>query len=287
MHKRGLSRWLVLPALVVVAAVAFAASAITSASAGKPTAGVELFATPTEVSFVPRPCLPGKLTVGMRNPSESPLYADMFIEPGAPLAVSRTVFSSYVPPGYQTTVPIDVTAARDTPPGDYQVLLRSGRAEYRVPVTVLPPPASAGANRAYGERATASSTHSSFSVCGAVDGNANSADWSTRTGWNDGTSRLFPDQYAVELAAPTTIGRIDLHTLNSTTYPAARYGLRDWDVQVRIGGEWQTVDEVRGNTAGLVSSTFPPVATDAIRIVALASNDGSYSRIVELEAFGG
>jgi hypothetical protein len=284
MRKQGLSKWVVLPALVAVAVAAFAASAVTSA-AGKPPAPVELFATPSAVSFVPRPCLPGTLTVGMRNTSSSSLYADMFIEPESPLAVSRAVFSSYVPPGYQTTVPVQVSAPRDTPPGEYAVWLRSGSAQYRVPVTVEPPPASAGANRAYGERATASSTHSNFSVCGAVDGNANSADWSTRTGWNDGTSRVFPDQYAVELAAPTTIGRIDLHTLNSTTYPAARYGLRDWDVQVRIGGEWQTVDEVRGNTAGLVSSTFPPVATDAIRIVALASNDGSYSRIVELEAF--
>jgi hypothetical protein len=278
------SKWVVLPVLVAVAATASAATA-TTAAAGKPPAPVELFATPSSVSFVPRPCLPGKLRVGMRNPSASHVYADMFIEADSPLTVSRTVFSSYVPPGYQATVPVQVTAARDTPPGDYAVWLRSGRVRHLVPVTVESPPASAGVNRAYGERATASSTHSNFSVCGAVDGNANSADWSTRTGWNDGTSRVFPDHYAVELAEPTTIGRVDLHTLHSTTYPASRYGLRDWDVQARVGGAWQTVDEVRGNTAGLVSSTFAAVTTDAIRIVALASNDGSYARIVELEAF--
>ncbi len=284
MRRRGVSKWVVLPVLVAVAATASAATA-TTAAAGKPPAPVELFATPSSVSFVPRPCLPGKLTVGMRNPSESHVYADMFIEPQSPLTVSRTLFSSYVPPGYQATLPIQVTAPRETAPGEYAVWLRSGDARLRVPVTVEPPPASAGANRAYGEQATASSTHSNFSVCGAVDGNANSAEWSTRTGWNDGTSRAFPDHYAVELAAPTTIGRIDLHTLHSTTYPAARFGLRDWDVQVRIGGAWQTVGEVRGNTAGLVSTTFAPVTTDAIRVVALASNDANYSRIVELEAF--
>jgi hypothetical protein len=284
MRRRGLPTWLVVPLLVAVAGVAFAASSITPAAGEKP-APVQLFATPSAVSFVPRPCLPGKLTVGMRNASSAPVYADMFIEPETPLSVSRTVFSSYVPPGYETTVPLEVTAGRDTPPGDYGVVLRSGRAQYRVPVTVLPPPASAGANRAYGERAVPSSTHSSFSRCGAVDGNANSDDWSTRTGWNDGTSRVFPDHYTVELAGPAAIGRVDVHTLDSTRYPASRFGLRDWDVQVRAAGAWQTVAEVRGNAAGLVSSRFPPVTGDAVRVLALASNDANYSRIVELEAF--
>jgi hypothetical protein len=36
----------------------------------------------------------------------------------------------------------------------------------------------------------------------------------------------------------------------------------------------------------MVSTTFPPVTADAVRILALASNEGlTYSRIVELEIY--
>jgi hypothetical protein len=271
-----------LAVLGLLAVISVAAAAPASAQRA---ASVELSATPEPLRFVPRPCLPGALTVGMRNPSASAVYADMFIDPASPLAVSRTTFSSYLPPGYLATVPVQVTAPRETPPGDYEIWLRSGRARHRVPVTIEAPPAEAAANRAYGERATPSSTHGNFFVCGAVDGNRNSADWDTRTGWNDATSRAFPDHYTVELPAPTAIGRVDLYTLDSTRFPASRFGLRDWDVQVRVAGEWRTVAEVRANTAGLVSSTFEPITTDAIRVLTLASNDGTYSRIVELEAY--
>lgn len=85
----------------------------------------------------------------------------------------------------------------------------------------------------------------------------------------------------------STVSRVDLHTLDSAREPAARFGLRDWDVQVRVSGEWRTVDEVRANSVGVVSSEFAPVAADAVRIVGLASNNGDYSRIVELEVYGG
>jgi hypothetical protein len=58
-------------------------------------------------------------------------------------------------------------------------------------------------------------------------------------------------------------------------------------VQVQVGGQWQTVAQVRGNVTGTVSSAFPPVAAEAVQVVALASNDGAYARIVELEVFSG
>ncbi len=54
-----------------------------------------------------------------------------------------------------------------------------------------------------------------------------------------------------------------------------------------VGGTWQTVAEVRGNVAGLTSSTFTPVTATAVRIRTLASNEGpTYSRVVELEVYG-
>ena len=140
---------------------------------------------------------------------------------------------------------------------------------------------------AAGEQATASSTHGNFAVCGAVDGDKDSEHWDTLTGWNDGTRAVFPDTYDVALAEPTTIDRVQLYTLDSVKYPAATNGLRDWDVQVRAGsGAWMTVASVRGNTAGHVTSTFTPTQADAVRILALAGNGNTYSRIVELEVYG-
>jgi hypothetical protein len=46
------------------------------------------------------------------------------------------------------------------------------------------------------------------------------------------------------------------------------------------------VARLRGDLAGLVSSSFAPVTATALRVVTLASNEGrTYSRVVELEAY--
>jgi hypothetical protein len=132
----------------------------------------------------------------------------------------------------------------------------------------------------------ASSTHGNFAACGAVDGNTDSADWDTLTGWNDGTSRVWPDTYTVDFGGPQPIDRVVLYTLDSARYPASRYGLRDFDVQVLRDGDWTTVQSVRGNTQGKVDLALdPPVSTTSVRVVTLASNSADYSRIVELEVY--
>ncbi|WP_326565469.1 discoidin domain-containing protein [Amycolatopsis rhabdoformis] len=146
-------------------------------------------------------------------------------------------------------------------------------------------PKGPGDNLLLGEQATPSSTNGSFSPCGAVDGDSNGDHWSTTTGWNDGTKSAFPDTYAVALPTPTTLARTVTTTLDSTKYPAPKYGLRDFDVQAQVSGAWVTVASIRGNTAGSVTSTFPPVQASAVQIVALDSNDHAYSRLVELAAY--
>lgn len=45
------------------------------------------------------------------------------------------------------------------------------------------------------------------------------------------------------------------------------------------------MDEVREHTVGHVKSTFSPVTTDAVRIVAHGNSNNTYSRIVELEVY--
>ena len=44
--------------------------------------------------------------------------------------------------------------------------------------------------------------------------------------------------------------------------------------------------QVRGNTLGHATSTFTLVQATAVRILCLAGNGNTYSRIVELEVYG-
>lgn len=252
---------------------------------------VKVSTDPQQLSVVGLPCFPGNLALTMTNTDRVGRYADLTLHPSGPLKLSRELFSSYLPavdPDQPVTAPVEVRVPRDTPPGSYQIDLEVDRTRLTVPVEVKPlPPKGAGSNLALGEQAAASSTHGNFSLCGAVDGDTDSEHWDTSTGWNDGTSGAFPDNFDVTLAEPSTIDRVELYTLDSIKYPAAKNGLRDWDVQVQTGGGgWQTVAQVRGNTLGHVTSTFAPTKADAVRILALDGNGHSYSRIVELEVYG-
>lgn len=280
------ARRLATAAIAAVALTAGTAEALAQGK-GKPTT-VTLSATPDRLEIFPLPCLTGTIEAAMTNEGDEPVYADAFIAAETPLEASRTMFSSYLPPGYTAVAPIELSAPREAPAGEYELRIESGREALDVPVTVRqPPPKGPGDNLAFGEQATASSTHGNFDVCGGVDGNADSEDWDVRTGWNDGTRSRFPDTYEVALAGPAPVDRVELYTLDSARWGAARYGLRDWDVLVLAGSEWRTVAQVRGNSSGHVTTTFPAVTAEAVRIVALGSNDGAYSRIVELEVYGG
>ena len=273
------------------AATLIASSSVPQAINGRPHSDVQLSADPQELSVVGLPCLPGNLNLTMTNTGTEPRYADLTLDPCGPLQLSRELFSSWLPavdPDQPVTAPVAVRVPRDARPGKYKIDLEVDRQRLTVPVTVNPlPPKGPGDNLALGEQATASSTHGNFTLCGAVDGDADSAHWDTLTGWNDGTRAAFPDTYDVALSAPATVSRVELYTLDSAQYPAKANGLKDWDVQVRSGtGDWQTVAQVRGNTVGHVTSTFDPVQADAVRILCLDGNDHTYSRIVELEVYG-
>lgn len=133
---------------------------------------------------------------------------------------------------------------------------------------------------------SASSTHPVSSPALAGDGNTDSEQWGNGTGgWNDGTAAQFPDSLAATWDSPVSLRRVRVVTLDSRAFPASSYGLRDYDVQVQVGGQWRTVAEVRGNTAGVVESTFPTQETTALRLLVHDSNDHGYSRVMELEAY--
>ncbi|MEV4602837.1 hypothetical protein AB0K15_36260 [Amycolatopsis sp. NPDC049253] len=271
---------------VAAGAVVLGVALATAAQSSPATPTLALSATPGQVQVVGLPCLPSALTVGMTNNGRGSVYADMELSARSPLALDRRVFSSWLPVGQPVSVRVGVTVPRTARPGHYTVDLSVDRSRLSVPVDVLPlPPKGPGDNLLLGEQATPSSTNGSFSPCGAVDGDADGDHWSTTTGWNDGTKSVFPDNYAVTLPAAGAVGRVVTDTLDSTKYPAAKYGLRDFDVQAHVGGAWVTVASVRGNTSGSVTSTFPAVQADGVQIVTLDSNDHAYSRIVELEAY--
>lgn len=271
--------------VLAAAAVAPIASADSGGRGGP--AKVEISATPEHMQLYGLPCTPGDLVVGMTNITDQALFADMTIDVDEPVTAWRDRFTSYLPAGYTSTALVELQAPRDAQPGQYAVHLQSDRVRLDVPVEVLTPPTKGpGDNLAFGEQASASSTHGNFELCGAVDGNRNSDDWDTLTGWNDATRAVFPDTYGVQLAAPTSIDRVEFDTLDSARYPAARFGVRDVDVQVLVGGQWQTVGTVRANTAGHVTVTFPAIVAEAVQLVVVDSNDHAYSRLVELEVYG-
>ncbi|MGW7686667.1 galactose-binding domain-containing protein [Kribbella sp. NPDC054772] len=275
---------------VVAAGTLLAAALLGSSSMPKATSDVTVGVTPEQLSVVGLPCFPGTLNLTMTNTGSQDRYADLTLDPSGPLQLSRTLFSSWLPavaPDQPVTAPVEVRVPRDAKPGTYRIGVEVDRTRVNVPVTVTPLPAKgAGDDLALGEQATASSTHGNFALCGAVDGDKDPEHWDTLTGWNDGTRAAFPDTYDVALSAPATLNRVELYTLDSAKYPARVNGLKDWDIQVRVGGSWQTVAQVRGNTVGHVTSTFAPVKADAVRVLCLDGNDHTYSRIVELEVYG-
>ncbi|NEE03128.1 galactose-binding domain-containing protein [Phytoactinopolyspora halotolerans] len=277
---------------VLVAGAATGAPAQPGSEAGRSAhQPVEISATPSRLEIVGLPCLPGSLDVGMTNTGDDDLYADTTLDATTPVELDRHVFSSWLPaddPDVTVTAEVNVTTPRDTEPGRYSINLAAGRSRLTVPVRVLPlPPKGPGDNLALGESSTASSTHGTFpGTCGAVDGVTDSDLWPSReTGWNDGTSRRFPDTYQVTLGEPADVGEVKLYTLDSERYPASAYGLRDWDVELLVDGTWHMVDEVRGNVDGVATSTFEPQLAEAVRIVAHDANDHAYSRIIELEVY--
>lgn len=272
--------------LAAAAAIGAGGGAPQPAAAERPPR-IEITTSPEDLAIYGLPCTPGFLTVGITNHDDEPTFVDVTIEPEAPLTSWRSRFTSYLPDGQTTTALVELRAPRDAAPGTYDVRLQADHSPHVAAVEVLPaPPKGPGDNLSFGEEAIVSSTHGNFDRCGGLDGNANSEQWDISTGWNDGTRAVFPDTYGVVLAAPAAVDRVEIDTLDSARWPATTNGIRDVDVQARVGGEWQTVASVRGNTLGHITSTFPAVRADAVQLVIFDSNDHAYSRVVELAVFG-
>ncbi|MFI6738683.1 discoidin domain-containing protein [Nonomuraea sp. NPDC050451] len=248
-----------------------------------PIAGADRVVAPLGVD----PACPAKLEIGMRSDARKPSYATMSVEVTAPLSASRSMLTSYLPPGYELGAKLLIAVPPTTPQGEYALRLKTPDRTLSVPVQVVTlDQLDNGGNLALRRPVTASSQHTNanYPPCSVADGDPGSNGWAGGNGWNDATARAWPDTVSIALGGPKQISRVDLYTLHTERYPASIYGLRDWDVQAGLNGQWQTVAQVRGNTAGSVRSDFAPVTADAVRIVALASNGANdYTRITEVE----
>jgi hypothetical protein len=158
--------------------------------------------------------------------------------------------------------------------------------------------AQAQQNLALDSQATASASSTigpGFPASSVIDGDRSGYGWAVSGGgWNDATRSAFPDSLTVTLARQYSIGRVTLYTLQdsfgspvepSPTQTCALYGVRDFDVEVLTGSGWTQVASVTGNNLCARSVAFPAVRGTAVRVSITASNDGLYSRVVELEVF--
>ena len=146
----------------------------------------------------------------------------------------------------------------------------------------------------FGTTASASSTYSTnYNVESVNNGDTSSDNWgSPGGGWNDGTQSDFPDYLTLTFDSIRTIKKVIIYTLNSTTYPASSYGIKDYELQYLTQGgdpdddnDWQTYTTVTGNTDGTITHYLPSISTQAIRLKINDSNDGKWSRVVEFEAY--
>ena len=126
-----------------------------------------------------------------------------------------------------------------------------------------------------------------YSAASAIDGRADSERWGIEGGgWQDATAGAFPDWLEISFGGAKTIDRINVYTLNSASYPADTYGVKDYSVEYWTGEQWLELAAVAGNTAGLIAHTFDPVTTEKVRLQFAAANGANdYSRVVEVEVY--
>jgi hypothetical protein len=149
---------------------------------------------------------------------------------------------------------------------------------------------------ANGGVATASSSYSSgYPVAAVNNGDRRGVNWGAGTGWNDATANSYPDWVQINFSSTQTINEIDLFTVQDNyANPVAptlsmqfsQYGLTDYQVQYWTGSTWVDVPGgyVIGNRNVWRQFIFAAITTSTIRVLVNKSL-GSYSRIVEIEAY--
>lgn len=144
-----------------------------------------------------------------------------------------------------------------------------------------------------GSTATADSTAAGSDPANVINGRTDASQWGTAgVGWTDGTQGAFPDTLTVNFGTTRTIDHVVIQTLDSQTYPASQYGIRDFTVDYFNGSSWVNIANVTGNQQGVVTVNLgAAVQAQQLRLTVTASNtsgsaamDG-YSRVMQVQAF--
>ncbi|WP_161557847.1 family 78 glycoside hydrolase catalytic domain [Micromonospora sicca] len=229
-----------------------------------------------EVALVPGEA--ATATFSVHNLMDDPATVRLGVEASTGFVATAEARTLTVPP--HTTVPVPVRVERT----DASAL--SGRVDLTAGDDAATASIIATENWVRGATMSASSVHSGSSPAFTNDGITDSAAWSNGVGgWNDDTPTVFPDALTATWSHPVTLSRVRLFTLDSAQYPAERVGVRDGTVEALVDGTWRPVATIASNTAGLLERTFAPVQATALRLVVTDSNDHTYSRILELEAY--
>ncbi len=152
-----------------------------------------------------------------------------------------------------------------------------------------------------GAVASASSTVDAtmYPPAATIDGDRSSRNGINAGFWNDGTLGVFPDYLQVDFGAQRTVASVAVYSLQddfthgvdpADTMTFSLYGLRQFEVQALDPATltWTTVAVVSGNNlVKRIVVLSQPVTTSALRVLCEITADNAYSRIVEVEAFGG
>jgi hypothetical protein len=146
-----------------------------------------------------------------------------------------------------------------------------------------------------GAVASASSAYSAAFPPSAINNNERAGANPGNGGyWNDATGNVFPDWVQINFSGSKTINRVVVYTLQDNyanpieptdTMTFSLYGVTAFIVQGWTGSAWTTLATVSGNNLVKRSVNFSAFTTSRIR-VRITSALASYSRIIEIEAWG-
>ena len=140
-----------------------------------------------------------------------------------------------------------------------------------------------------GATASATSTLDAdlYPASSVSDGITSSALWSAGGGWSDGTPGDFTDdRLEIAFNGLKTIDRLTVYTVDSAAFPAASFGIKDFNFEYWDGSAWAALGSaVTGNASPVKTLSFSAVTTSKVRLNVTASNDGQYSRVTEVQAF--
>lgn len=126
-----------------------------------------------------------------------------------------------------------------------------------------------------------------YPASSVTDGNTSSALWGSGGGWSDGTAGDFTDdRLEIDFGQSRAIDKVSVFTVDSTAFPAASFGISDFNLEYWDGAVWAALGAaVTGSTSPVKTLAFDPVATSKIRLNVTDSNDHQHARVVEVQAF--